>query len=616
MKLKKLKKSISLLLAVFMLFTFVACDKDSKDDEKPTDAQTETKAPVQKPVTFTPNADYVIVRGDLYSSNEDIIDACFYLKEALKKAYNIDARITTDEVDSGSTKEFLIGPTNRKDSESFFGSMGLNDYGYYIASQNAIVICGATPENTLVAVEKFCQDILTYDGKKVQTKNTEMTTMTKFNERGSYDYSSLTVNGILWEDYTLVVSSGADMAGAFEFNKAFGQYTGQVLPIIHVSDLTGEEESIVRIGASYRNGTGSKKLNGYLINTYRDDAGFVLCIDAANTESYTAAIEDLISKSELKIEGKDVTLNVSEKTVYSVTTTGQDGSSNKQSAYMHWALDSEEIRELSDGVTYVEQVFYDDAGLPYRVYTLVVDTNKNRLDMGTSNDDYLCPLEDASLRQHTQQHMEAAVKNGENVIAATNADFFNNRTDPPGNYEPWGFTIKDGVLISEKQALRPWLTGTTGGDRPFFGVDKNGNPLIAMESEYLTKDSRATLEMAVGGAYILVEEGKTVYYPNGMTGVIIHGGTDPRTVVGYREDGTVILMVIDGRQKQHSNGATTLQCSLLMQRFGASDAMLLDGGGSSCMVLRDPATDTYTTANKPSDGNLRKMFNSILVVKK
>ena len=53
-----------------------------------------------------------------------------------------------------------------------------------------------------------------------------------------------------------------------------------------------------------------------------------------------------------------------------------------------------------------------------------------------------------------------------------------------------------------------------------------------------------------------------------------------------------------------------------MQRFGASDAMLLDGGGSSCMVLRDPYTDTYTTVNSPDDGHLRDMFNSILVVKK
>ena len=82
------------------------------------------------------------------------------------------------------------------------------------------------------------------------------------------------------------------------------------------------------------------------------------------------------------------------------------------------------------------------------------------------------------------------------------------------------------------------------------------------------------------------------------------------------------MMVIDGRQPEHSNGASMLQCSLLMQRFEAAESLLLDGGGSSDMVLRDPYTNKYTTANKPSDGSdqgknvLRDMYNSLLVVKK
>jgi exopolysaccharide biosynthesis protein len=235
--------------------------------------------------------------------------------------------------------------------------------------------------------------------------------------------------------------------------------------------------------------------------------------------------------------------------------------------------------------------------------------------MGTGNDGYACPLLDESLRQTTQQHMEAAVKNGENVIAGVNADFFNNREH--GDYAPWGLAIKDGTLLSQKNPERPWLTGTTGGDRPFFGVDFNGNPLIAMESEYPPDAADISdLNMAVGGAYILAEDGKTIYYPNGMTGVIIHGVIDPHTMVGIREDGTVVLMVVDGRRKDYSNGASLLQCSILMQRFGSDDVMLLDGGGSSNMVLRDPVANTYTTVNKPDDGHLRKMFNSILVVKK
>ena len=138
--------------------------------------------------------------------------------------------------------------------------------------------------------------------------------------------------------------------------------------------------------------------------------------------------------------------------------------------------------------------------------------------------------------------------------------------------------------------------------------------MIAMESEYDSDVKLSTLEHAVGGAYILAEEGKTNFYRYQHS--LIHGGIHPRGLAGFREDGTVVLMVIDGRQPNHSNGASLLQCSLLMHRFGASDSILLDGGGSSCMVLRDPDTNTYTTVDKPSDGNLRKIYNSLIVIKK
>ena len=203
--------------------------------------------------------------------------------------------------------------------------------------------------------------------------------------------------------------------------------------------------------------------------------------------------------------------------------------------------------------------------------------------------------------------MEAAVKNGKNVIAGINADFFH----MGGDYRPWGLTIKDGKLLNSNSTLsmRPQLTPEN--IRPFFGFTTDGKPLIAMENEY---SSNMKLDTAVGGAHILAKDGHTIYYKEqyGMG----HGGVHPRALVGYREDGTVILMVIDGRQEKHSNGASFLQCSLLMNRFGASDVLLLDGGGSSCMVLRDPVTKKYTTVDKPSDGQLRKIYNSLLVIKK
>ena len=606
-----LKKLLCLLLAILTCISMVSCNNDS-GKEQPTEAPTEEETAAQVAYPFTPTEDYVIVRSDLYASDENTTDACFYLKKAIEKAYGFTPEIVTDATDAKGKKEFLVGPTNRAFSKQLVGALYLNDYTYAVPTKNAIVIGGGSPEKTLEAVEKFCTDILTYDGKKVATKNPEITTKTKYLFEDTYEYSTVMLNGVLWEDYTMVVTSGGDIAGAVELNRQIGQYTGQVLPVLSLSEMTGEEEAIIRVGAAYRNGTGSNDLNGYMINSYVDELGRVICIDAVNGKSYKDCVDKLLGNTEKTIEDTTVSFEFEQETLYSVLT----GNDNKLD-YMHWELSDEKTETISEGVTYTEQVYYDDEGLPYRVYTLVVDLKTNKIAMGCSNDGYEYRLVDPADRQTTMQHMQSAVANGKNVIAGINADFFDNSVNHatwPGDYHPWGLTIKDGTLISRGDTeLRP-LVGYTGNVRPFFGFTKDGRPVIAMESEYASDAMLATLEHAVGGAYILAEEGKTNFFK--MQHSIIHSGIHPRGLVGFREDGTVILMVIDGRQPAHSNGASLLQCSLLMHRFGASDAMLMDGGGSSCMVLRDPDTNTYTTVDKPSDGQLRKIYNSLLVIKK
>lgn len=60
----------------------------------------------------------------------------------------------------------------------------------------------------------------------------------------------------------------------------------------------------------------------------------------------------------------------------------------------------------------------------------------------------------------------------------------------------------------------------------------------------------------------------------------------PRTVMGIDQDGArLYLLVVDGRQIQRSYGFTRAEAGWFLQAFGASDAMLCDEGGSSCMYV-------------------------------
>lgn len=71
-------------------------------------------------------------------------------------------------------------------------------------------------------------------------------------------------------------------------------------------------------------------------------------------------------------------------------------------------------------------------------------------------------------------------------------------------------------------------------------------------------------------------------------------GIQPRTCIGQRQDGTVLFLVIDGRQTD-SVGATLKNAQDILLNYGAYNAFNLDGGASSTMVFDGKLV------NKPSD---------------
>ena len=195
MKTKFFKQWLCLLLAILMTLSTVSCKNGNNDNEDPT--ETKENVVASTPYPFVPTDEYVIVRGDLYASDGKTTDACYHLKKAIEKAYGITLNIVTDQTEAKGKKEFLVGPTNRAFSKQMSETLALNDYAYYVPTSSAIVICGATPDKTLEAVEKFCEDVLTYDGKKVQKQDPEITTLTKYNHAETYDYTTVTINNIL-----------------------------------------------------------------------------------------------------------------------------------------------------------------------------------------------------------------------------------------------------------------------------------------------------------------------------------------------------------------------------------------------------------------------------------
>jgi exopolysaccharide biosynthesis protein len=148
-----------------------------------------------------------------------------------------------------------------------------------------------------------------------------------------------------------------------------------------------------------------------------------------------------------------------------------------------------------------------------------------------------------------------------------------------------GWAMSDGVLYS----LRPmdW-------NRPALIVDANGKLSIGQ----FVKLPETTRQAVAGLAQIVTAGHNTAPPDPGPP-----PGFAPHTAAGIDKDARIlILLVVDGRRPEFSAGMTSIQTADEMIRLGVWNAILLDGGGSSTMVVRNAAGKPQLM-NFPSDGH-------------
>lgn len=119
---------------------------------------------------------------------------------------------------------------------------------------------------------------------------------------------------------------------------------------------------------------------------------------------------------------------------------------------------------------------------------------------------------------------------------------------------------------------------------------------------------------AVGGMPVLLRDSAIVGAVDSVSNAGFRG-VNPRTAVGIAAGGRrVFIVVIDGRQAGYSAGMSLRETAGLLRGLGARDAVNLDGGGSSAMVVARGAGSS-TVVNRPSDAvGERPVANALAVV--
>jgi len=146
------------------------------------------------------------------------------------------------------------------------------------------------------------------------------------------------------------------------------------------------------------------------------------------------------------------------------------------------------------------------------------------------------------------------------------------------------------------------------------GLGKKTNPenkrVKLKDLKYSFKEWK--MKTAVGGGPVLLQQ-NGINISNGdewkFAGNAI---TDkhPRTAMGYTKDNKLIILVVQGRFPGVAEGATLTQEAQILKDLGCWEALNLDGGGSSCMLVNGKETI------KPSDATGQRAVPAVFLIRK
>ncbi|MCL2167081.1 MAG: phosphodiester glycosidase family protein, partial [Clostridiales bacterium] len=199
------------------------------------------------------------------------------------------------------------------------------------------------------------------------------------------------------------------------------------------------------------------------------------------------------------------------------------------------------------------------------------------------------------------------IRDPSRVYTATSSDF---RSGQPG-MKIQDAIKKEGAIAAINGGAFPDVNGVGLGDVPLglvfskgemlwgskgttypsvIGFDENNVLLVGSMSPETARDLHIRDALCFGPT--LVVNGEAVEIKG------LNGGLNPRSAIGQRADGTVILLCIDGRMPS-SLGASFADLIQIMLEFGAVNASNLDGGSSSHLYYKGEAINVSSSLYGP-----------------
>ena len=217
------------------------------------------------------------------------------------------------------------------------------------------------------------------------------------------------------------------------------------------------------------------------------------------------------------------------------------------------------------------------------------------VDLSNPNVDLLSGYSDMNPEVWKTQVTSEQAKAAERVLGVNVVGAINTNLSWESD-EPIGMLVINGTVYHQ------------GSSQAYFVLTKDGKAEIRGGGEPL----RGNEWQATSTFQILVQNGVNLYStPDHAT-----GSRAPRTAIGIKADGNVVLFVVDGRQAPYSVGMTGYELAQTMIDLGCVTAVNCDGGGTSTFVTERAGTGELKIQNSPSDGVERPTLGTLMVVSK
>jgi hypothetical protein len=179
----------------------------------------------------------------------------------------------------------------------------------------------------------------------------------------------------------------------------------------------------------------------------------------------------------------------------------------------------------------------------------------------------------------------------------------------PPHYPTRGiFGHIDGTTYQTEWAWTDWQGKTYAYPAPAPNPVTNGN--IVPTATYPANGRDYVAKTAIGGCPVLIKDGElatAAMWEDEMTASDLYSA-NPRTAIGYTDDNKIILFVCEGRNMTADTpGFTLAETVNILKDLGCVEALNLDGGGSSCMLVNGQETI------KPSDGSQRAVTSAVIL---